>query len=213
MKNTTSLVTSLCAGILMMVLAAATASAGTITELVSDCEHCHDKDGASKEAGIPIIGGFSAQYIINSFQAYQDEARPCKEVKYISGPDKGETSDMCKAVKNLTEGEISQLADHFASRPFVRASQPFDAALAEKGRNVHALQCNKCHEDSGSSPDDDAGILAGQWMQYMEEQYADYAAGKRDMPKKMKVKMDKLSEEDTRALVHYYGSFQGTGQD
>jgi len=115
---------------------------------------------------------------------------------------------MCKVGEKLSKQEIKQVADHFAGKPFVRAGQVFDAGLAEKGKGIHSLQCRKCHEDGGSSPDDDAGILAGQWMHYLEEQFGDYAAGKRDMPKKMKPKMDKLSGEDIKALIHYYGSFQ-----
>jgi sulfide dehydrogenase cytochrome subunit len=92
--------------------------------------------------------------------------------------------------------------------PFVRAKQTFDADLASKGKGIHALECKKCHEDGGSSPDDDAGILAGQWMPYLEDQFEEYASGKRPMPKKMQPKMEKLSAEDTKALIHYYGSFQ-----
>lgn len=213
MKHITSRFTSLCLGILLMSLASANASADAFTDLVTSCENCHGTDGASKESEIPIIGGLSALYIIDSFRAYLDKSWPCKEVKYISGPDKGETSDMCKVGEKLSKEEIKQLADHFASKPFVRATQTFDEGLVEKGKGVHALLCKKCHEDGGSSPDDDAGILAGQWMHYMEEQFEDYAAGKRAMPKKMKVKMDKLSGDDTKALIHYYGSFQGSGGD
>ncbi len=189
-------------------LFSAPASAAELAELVSACEDCHGKDGASTEPTIPIIGGFSALYTIDSFTAYQDEARPCGEVKYPAGPHEGEAGDMCKVTKELSEEEIGQLAEHFAAKPFVLAKQNVDAALVKQGASVHKRQCKKCHEDGGSSPDDDAGILAGQWMPYMEKEFQAYSSGEREMPKKMKVKMDKLSGDDITALVHYYGSFQ-----
>jgi sulfide dehydrogenase cytochrome subunit len=115
---------------------------------------------------------------------------------------------MCKVAADLSEEDAELVADHYAGKPFVRAKQTFDAELAKKGKSIHALNCKKCHEDGGSSPDDDAGILAGQWMPYMEDQFKEYASGERPMPEKMQPKMDKLSEEDTKALIHYYGSFQ-----
>jgi len=207
MRRATTRILTLWLGITLLAIGA-NASAGSTTDLVSACEDCHGKDGASKEPEIPIIGGNSAQYIIDSFTAYRDKARPCEEVKHVAGPHKGEPGDMCKAVEKLSEEDIKQLAEHYAAKPFVRAGQTFDAGLAKDGENVHKLHCKKCHEDGGSSPADDAGILAGQWMHYLEEQFEAYAAGKREMPKKMRPKMDKLSAEDTRALVHYYGSFQ-----
>lgn len=210
MKHTVSIVTSSCLAMLLTGLVAFNASAAGISDLVSSCENCHGKDGASKEAEIPIIGGLSAVYIVDSFTAYLDKSRPCEEVKYLAGPHKDEKSDMCKSGKDLSEEEINQVAEHFAAKPFIRANQSFDPELAAKGRNIHGLHCKKCHEDGGSSPDDDAGILAGQWMHYVEEQFEAYAASKRDQPKKMKVKMDKLSDEDTMPLIHYYGSFQGS---
>jgi sulfide dehydrogenase cytochrome subunit len=45
-------------------------------------------------------------------------------------------------------------------------------------------------------------------MPYLEEQFEEYSTGKRPVPKKMKPKMDKLTEDDIKALVQYYGSFQ-----
>lgn len=208
MKHVMHVIPSLCLGIFLIGFTVTDASAAGNPDLASSCEDCHGKDGVSPEPEIPIIGGLSAQYIVDSFTAYQDKARPCEEVKYLAGSHKGENSDMCKVTEKLSEEEIKQVADHFAAKPFVRAKQAFDTALAKKGKGIHGLRCKKCHEDGGSSPDDDAGILAGQWMPYLEEQFEDYAAGKREMPKKMIPKMDKLSKEDIKALIHYYGSFQ-----
>ena len=208
MKRNNSTVPSLFLGSILIAFASANVSAASLADLTNSCADCHGKDGASSHHEIPIIGGLSAQYIVDSFAAYKDKIRPCTEVKEIAGPHKGEKSDMCKVGEKLSKDEIKQVADYFAVKPFVRAKQSIDAGLAEKGKGIHALQCVKCHDKGGSSPDDDAGILAGQWMPYLEKEFEAYAAGKREMPKKMKPKMDKLSKDDIKALINYYGSFK-----
>jgi sulfide dehydrogenase cytochrome subunit len=203
----TGTLTGICLGI-VLTAAALPAAAADIATLTAPCVECHGKDGASTDSKIPIIGGMSSFYIGASLAAYKDKSRPCVDVKYQSGPHKGETSNMCKAAKDISEEDATAIGDFFADKPFVRAKQDFDAGLAEKGKSYHAIHCKKCHEDGGSSPDDDAGILAGQWTPYLEEQFKDYKDGKREMPKKMKPKFDKLTDEDVKVLLNYYASFK-----
>ncbi len=207
MKNKSATVLSVCLSALLGMMAN-TGAAADLKALLTPCEDCHGKDGVSQEPKIPTISGMSDLYIIDSMAAFSDESRPCEEVKYVAGEHKGETSTMCKAVKDLSEGDIEQIAEHYAALPFVRAKQSFDAELAKTGKGVHELKCKKCHEDGGSSPDDDAGILAGQWMPYLEEQFEEYSSGKRPMPEKMEPKYKELSADDIKALIHFYGSFQ-----
>ena len=208
MRRNVRILAVLCMGTLLSGLVGAEASAADIATLLGPCEDCHGKDGASQEPEIPSVGGFSAVYITDSLAVYRDKSRPCEEIKYPAGAHKGDTTDMCKVAADLSDEDTGLIAEHYAGKPFVRAKQSFDAELANSGKGIHNLNCKKCHEDGGSSPDDDAGILAGQWMPYMEDQFEEYASGKRPMPEKMKPKMDKLSADDIKALVHYYGSFQ-----
>ncbi|MCG6937502.1 MAG: c-type cytochrome [Gammaproteobacteria bacterium] len=177
-------------------------------ENLDTCYSCHGKDGASTDKDIPIIGGYSAIYITDSMKAYSNKERPCEKVEIRSGPHKGDKKDMCEIAKNLSEADTKEIADHLASEPFVRAKQSFDPDKAAAGKKIHNRQCKKCHEDGGSSPDDDAGILAGQHMEYIQEQMEDYVAGKRPMPEKMQPKIEKLDKTDLENLTHYYGSFQ-----
>lgn len=208
MKTKTN-VQSLLAIILLTICYPATlVQAADLGKLTTTCEECHGKDGVSNEPKIPTIAGMSATYITDSIAAYLDESRPCDDVKIPAGERKGETSNMCKSVEKLSEEETDQLAEHYAGKSFVRAKQKFDAGLAETGKGIHDLNCKKCHEDGGSSPDDDAGFLAGQWMPYLEDQFEEYSEGKRVQPKKMKPKIEKLSKDDIKALLHYYASFQ-----
>lgn len=177
-------------------------------KLVEDCANCHGKDGASTDKDVPIIGGNSATYMTDTFNNYKNKDRPCPEVKYLDGPHKGDPMDMCKVVKDLSDADIALIAEHFAAKPFVRATQTADAALAKKGKALHEENCKKCHADGGSLASDDSGILAGQWMPVLTQQFKEFSAGERKMVKKMKVKYDKLEPADLEALTNYYGSFK-----
>ncbi len=199
---------SLAFGAAMALLAAPTSLAADVAKIAEDCAACHGKDGVSKESEVPTIAGFSALYFGDAMKAYKKKSRPCAETKYLEGPNKGKTTDMCKVANELSDADTQAVAKYFAGKKFVRAKQPFDAAKAKQGRSVHDTECRKCHERGGSSADDDAGILAGQWTPYLKQQFADYRAGKRPQEEKMKVKMDKLSKADEEALLHYYASQQ-----
>jgi cytochrome subunit of sulfide dehydrogenase len=208
MKNRISILSFIGMSIILNGAIVINVNAADIAALIAPCEDCHGKDGASTEPKIPIIGGYSDTYITDSFAAYKDKTRLCEDVKFPTGVHKGETGNMCKATEKLSDKDIELIAMHYADKPFVRANQTFDADLAARGKSIHALNCKKCHEDGGSSPDDDAGILAGQWMPYLQEQFEEYTAGKRQMTEKMQPKMEKLSEDDIKALLNYYGSFK-----
>ncbi len=181
------------------------ADGATIAE---QCAGCHGKDGVSKDSKVPTIAGYSAPYVTDAMKTYKKKERPCPEMKILEGPKKGTASDMCKVAAALAEPDAKAVAQFLSKLKFVRAKQPFDAAKAAKGKGVHDNECKKCHEKGGSSADDDAGILAGQWTHYLREQFAAFHAGKRQMDEKMKPKIEKLSKEDEEALIHFYASQQ-----
>ena len=176
---------------------------------VEQCDSCHGEDGVSTESDIPTIAGASAFVIEEYMFQYLEDARPCRESKYRSGDTERPATDMCAIAKELGEDEFLEIAEYYAGKEFVAATQEFDAAKAEVGRKVHRKDCEKCHSDGGSYADDDAGILAGQWIPYLEQVFADYESGERDMMEdKMKDKMDALDAASIDALVHYYASMQ-----
>lgn len=183
-------------------------SAADIGKLTKGCANCHGKDGVSTESDVPIIGGYSEQYILDSMAIYKGKERPCLETEYREGDNKGKKTNMCKIAKELSDEDVEELAKFYASKKFVPAKQTFDQGKAANGKKIHKADCEKCHEDGGSSREDNAGILAGQWMPYLEQSFKEYAAGERTQPKKMKPKMKKLSDTDTENLIHYYGSLQ-----
>jgi len=208
MKTKTNVQSLLAIILLTICYPAILVQAADLDKLAANCEQCHGKDGVSTEPKIPTIAGMSSTYITDSIAAYLDKSRPCDDIKIPSGEHKGDTSNMCKSVEKLSEEETDMLAQHYAGKAFVRAKQKFDADLAATGKSIHEVNCKKCHEDGGSSPDDDAGYLAGQWMPYLEDQFEEYGKGERVQPKKMQPKLEKLSKDDIKALLHYYASFQ-----
>ena len=187
---------------------AANTFAADVAKIAEDCAGCHGKDGVSTEPKIPTIAGYSAVYLGDNLIAYKNKERPCPDAKYASGEKKGQTTNMCEVAKGLSDQDADALGKHFASKKFVRAKQTFDTAKAAQGEKIHGANCKKCHEGGGSSAEDDAGILAGQWMPYLTHTFEQYMSGKRLQPKKMQEKTEQLSKEDIEALVHYYGSFQ-----
>ena len=115
---------------------------------------------------------------------------------------------MCAVAADLSDEMIDEIAAHYAALPFVAAKQEFDAGLAAAGKAVHEAECDRCHSEGGSNPEDEAGILAGQQMGYLMDTFAEYRAGEREQPQKMEEKVNALSDDDVKALVHYYASQQ-----
>ncbi len=193
-----------CSALLLCPLAGA-----EVGEIADRCDECHSAGGVSTESDVPSIAGISPFIIEEYMFEYRDEARICRESKYRSGDLERPATDMCVVAKDLSEDDIAEIAEFYGSKEFIAAVQDFDAGKVAYGAKLHKRHCKKCHSDGGSYVDDDASILAGQWMPYLEQVFADYVAGDRNMlDQKMQEKIDELSEEDTEAIIHYYGSQQ-----
>lgn len=184
------------------------AFAGDVSKIVESCTGCHGKDGVSADTNIPTIAGLSSKYLASNFKAYKAKERTCAETTVLSGADKDKKTDMCKVTEALTDAQVADLVKFYSSKKFVRATQKADAALAAKGKDLHKTNCEKCHSDGGANAADDASILAGQQMGYLASQFKDLMAGKRPMEKKMKAKIEALTQEDFDALTAYYGSMK-----
>ena len=199
---------SLIAISLTLGLFASAAMAGDMDAIIADCNGCHGDDGVSQWTDVPTIAGVPEFVHSDALYLFRDEDRPCSESEYRQGDTSKPATTMCAAVADLSDDQIDEVAAYYAGLPFVAAKQDFDAALAEAGKAVHEAQCDRCHSEGGSNPEDEAGILAGNLMGYLEAQLADYRSGDREQPKKMEEKIAELSDDDVKALVHYYASQQ-----
>jgi sulfide dehydrogenase cytochrome subunit len=189
-------------------LSASVALAQDLGAVVENCNGCHGPDGVSQHTDVPTIAGLPEFTHADALYFFRDEERPCSESEYRYGDTSRPATTMCAVTADLSDDQIDEIAAHYFELPFVPAQQDFDAALAAQGKAIHDANCEKCHSDGGSNADDEAGILAGQWMGYLETTFAEYASGAREQDKTMKEKMDALSAEDTKALIHYYASQQ-----
>jgi sulfide dehydrogenase cytochrome subunit len=179
-----------------------------VNKVAETCANCHGKAGASTETDMPIIGGYSIEFLTNNLKAYKNKERECPDTKYRAGSKKGTKTNMCQMVKDMNDNDIQLIAKYFSKQKFVRAKQKFDPALAAKGKELHDMYCEKCHSDGGTASKDDAGLPAGQWIAYLKQAFDEFNSGKRPVAKKMKLKMDELNDADIDALINFYASFQ-----
>jgi cytochrome subunit of sulfide dehydrogenase len=184
------------------------ASASDLDATIANCAGCHGDDGVSQNSDVPTIAGIPEFVHSDALYFFRDNERPCAETTYKHGDTSRPATTMCAVVADLSDDQIDEIAAHYAGLKFVPAKQSFDADLAAKGKALHESECVRCHSAGGSNPDDEASILAGQQMGYLEETFAQYKAGKREQPQKMQEKIDALSDDDVKALVNYYASEQ-----
>jgi sulfide dehydrogenase cytochrome subunit len=171
--------------------------------MANTCAGCHGTNGQSVGPASPNLAGMSESYFIDSMvgfkalpkgQNHAEDARPATIMQRIA--------------KGYTDEQIEQMAAHFAALPVHKAKVPHDAKKAKSGAEVYDKGCAKCHDENGALPDDDAGILAGQWLPWMQYSMVDFQSGHREMPKKMKKQVKKLSADEIDAVLHFFASQQ-----
>ncbi|CAA6824624.1 MAG: Cytochrome c, class I [uncultured Thiotrichaceae bacterium] len=166
------------------------------------CGNCHGADGNSNDPKVPNIAGFSVTTFLDIAESYRDGSRHAD--KYT--PKVGDANDMSTIMRSMGDPSLQVIAEFYASQPFKRHPQKTDPAKVAAGAKLHEKNCEKCHSESGSLADDDAGILAGQWRPYLQDQFTKFSSEKRGMPKKMKKKFSPLTEEEKAALLDFYAS-------
>jgi len=169
--------------------------------LAGTCYGCHGTNGNSVGPASPSIAQMEKIAFVEAMQAFK------------SGDTYG--TIMGRIAKGYTDEEIERMAGHFAARKFVPAKQEFDAAAAKKGAKLHDKYCEKCHEDGGkpiAGEDAEYSLLAGQWVPYLANTMTDFRAGRREMPKKMKKKLDKLIEKEGEAGLAAINAFYASQQ-
>lgn len=173
---------------------AAWASGPSPMMLSQTCAACHGTNGSS--VGVtPTIAGADPEYFIETMNAFK------------SGERKATVMD--RVAKGYSDDEIKKMAEFFAKQPANPMKQDFSSVKAKRGAQLHEEFCEKCHEDGGADAEG-AAVLAGQSMLYLNYSLADFKAGHRETPKKMKKKVQALIEQHgpgaLEEIVHFYGS-------
>lgn len=187
--------------------------------LSNTCLGCHGPGGISVGPATPTISGMSELYIVGALLAYKYD-NDADKIEAIIAADsdledveyfKRSSTVMNRIAKGYSEKEIKIIARHFSELPFEAQKQNTDVGQAKTGAKLHEQHCEKCHEDGGSSAEDDAGVLAGQWAPYLEFTMADYVNGDRAMPKKMKKQIQKMQEahgdKAIDELIQFYTNY------
>lgn len=187
---------------------ASVSAADDLATITENCNGCHGDDGVSQWSDVPTIAGVPEYVHADALYFFRDNERPCSEVEYKQGDTTRPATTMCAVTADLSDEMLDEIAAYYFELPYVAAKQEFDADLAAAGKALHDNLCDKCHSEGGSNPDDEAGILSGMWMGYLESTFAQYASGEREQDKKMGEKMAELNDADTTALIHYYASQQ-----
>jgi sulfide dehydrogenase cytochrome subunit len=172
-------------------------SGASVSMLANTCAGCHGVDGVSKGPATPSIAGMSAEYMTEVLKAYKSGSAM--------------STIMDRITKGYTDEELAQVAKYYSEKKAVKVSgQTFDAALAKKGAKLHDKYCEKCHSEGGTLAEDESGFLGGQWTPYLHATMTDFTSGAREMPKKMKKKVEKLMKKEgddgMKALMNYYAS-------
>ena len=164
--------------------------------MANTCNGCHGTNGVSAGPNMPNLGGVPASYMVDQMKLFKSGERP--------------SSVMGRLAKGYSDEDIAAMAKYFAAVKYVGAKQPVDDAKAARGKVVHEENCKKCHTENGRDSED-GGIVAGQWIEYLQISMNEFRSGKRKMPKKMANRIEgdgKLPDADVEALIHFYASQQ-----
>jgi sulfide dehydrogenase cytochrome subunit len=180
--------------------------AGPSAKAMADtCAGCHGTNGQSVGPASPNLAGMSEAYFVESMQGFK---KLPKDKTHAIEEEARPATIMNRIAKGYTDEQIEQMGAYFAKMPVYKAKVPHDAKMAESGAAIYDKGCAKCHDENGALPDDDAGILAGQWLPWMQYSMADFTSGHREMPKKMKKQVEKLSADEIDAVLHFFASQQ-----
>jgi len=165
--------------------------------LVAPCISCHGPGGSSMGPATPSIAAMDKDLFVEMMEEYQEEEKG-----------KGPSTIMGRIAKAYSEKDFEVMAKYFANQELIRRHQITDPLKVKKGARFHKKYCEKCHEDGGR--EGESGILAGQWMPYLQFSLADFHAGKREMGKKMRRRLKKMvkkhGKDSLEDIVHFYGS-------
>lgn len=190
------LIAALFAGGVVFSASAAAHEPSNTAMLANTCNGCHGTGGVSAGPNMPNLGGVPSTYIVDQMKLFKSGERP--------------SSIMGRLAKAYSDDEIAAMASFYSTHKYVGAKQPVDAAKVAKGKDLHNERCKKCHIENGRESED-GGIVAGQWIEYLQISMNEFRSGKRKMPKKMADKIEgegKLSDADVDALIHFYASQQ-----
>lgn len=168
----------------------------TPSMLANTCAGCHGTDGASAGDAMPNIGGFDKGYLTEVLIQFKTGER--------------DSSIMGRIMRGYSDQEIKAIASHFSSKAWSPTQARVNSSLVSEGSQIHREKCETCHAGNGKEQDDDAPRLAGQWPDYLYNMLSIFhdIGSPASQPRMMRKRVQKLSEEEIRALSHFYAAQQ-----
>lgn len=161
------------------------------------CKKCHMENGISEDTDDPNIAGMSATYIFKQLKDYKDDTRS----------EKG----MAKAVRKLTDQDMSDLSAYYAAQPIAPAAHATETVprlvhYGDPKRMVRA--CNSCHGQNGEGGMYDMPTLNGQRKGYFVATMEEFQEDDRtnDIYWRMRDIAKELTEEEIELLANYYSA-------
>ena len=207
--------------LLFGVTTTAQAEMASLEMLLGTCVSCHGTNGVSQGPAIPSLAGLTQNYFIGAMLAYKytddeegledalDILYQDEKYEYVEAYPRYSTI-MSRIASGYTLEEILTMASVLVDSEVVPVKQDYDKSKVAMGEELHEEYCSNCHEDGGLSTAEDVGLLAGQWMPYLKYTLEDYMNDRRDMPKKMRGKLNDMleahSDESIHHLLQYYAN-------
>lgn len=159
--------------------------------LIQSCFACHGALGVSVASPMPSIAGQGEVFLVNALNGFRDGSRP--------------STIMGRLMKGYTDKEIAQMATQLSKLRYVGVEQKVDPVVFEAGRKAYLKACNKCHKDNGrESADSEYPIVAGQWLEYLQQSIAEIRSEKRPVDDKFRARLKELTPEEADAVLHFF---------
>ncbi|MDX2504019.1 MAG: cytochrome C [Gammaproteobacteria bacterium] len=185
--------TAVVAGVLLSstVLASGPRSAGM---LANTCAGCHGTNGASAGDAMPIVGGYDKRYLEAVLTQFKTGER--------------DSTIMGRIMRGYSDLEIKAISTHMASQKWVSSSEKTSKVGMDDAAKIHKDKCETCHENNGVTQDDEVPRIAGQWSAYTKNMLYLYhdIGSPASQPRKMRKRVQKLSQDELDALANFYAS-------
>lgn len=171
------------------------------------CASCHGMLGEGEKVQYaPRLAGLDADYLQRQLDAFADGSRRSNRMNAIA--------------RTLSDDERAAVAQYYASRPLVVETvaavqpSPRGAALAVDGDWSHQIPpCKSCHGGDGLGVGSVAPPLAGQRVDYIASELANFKRGDRrsDPLGLMRDIAGRLDQKQIDAVARYYASLPVPG--
>jgi cytochrome c553 len=159
-----------------------------------ECKACHGTDGRGTAPAIPHLAAQRERYLLAALKAYKEGKRTHAALREIAA--------------HMSDADALNLAAYYASLPPVQGAARTGAEQVspyERGKELVAAACSKCHGTDGNSRIPGTPSLAGQQPQYLVIAIQEYLKKERKAAP-MHALLPGLSRLDMESLALYFAS-------